>query len=275
MSKPIRNSKNLVDSLRYCYSLGMHLLVTGLSGTLAPRLAQSAKVLGWDVSGWDRKAVPADDSTQAQAELDRLQPDAIAHLAIGSSAWAGLLARHAHQFGLPFLFTSTAMVFDKDPDGPHDVASERNARDEYGRGKIACEDVILGACQHASIARLGWQIDLDPAGNNMLAELDRWQARDGQILASARWKPACSFIDDTCTTLLHLIAQRHAGIVHLDSNAQEGWRFDQIVRALRTYASRDWRVQTDETMGAYTHDQRLVGGEVKLPALSTLLAFDA
>jgi dTDP-4-dehydrorhamnose reductase len=261
--------------LRYCYSAGMHLLVTGLSGTLAPRLAQSAHALGWNVTGWDRKAVPADDSPQAQAELERLQPDAIAHLAIGSSNWAGLLARHAHRFGLPFLFTSTAMVFDSNPDGPHDVASERTARGEYGRGKIACEDAILGACQHATIARLGWQIDSNAAGNNMLAELDRWQARDGQIIASARWKPACSFIDDTSTMLLQLIVQRHAGIVHLDSNAQEGWRFDQIVRALRTYASRDWRDQTDETTGAYTHDQRLVGGEVRMPALSTRLTFDA
>ena len=40
-------------------------------------------------------AVPADGSPQARAHLEALDPAGILHLAIGSEAWAGLLAEHA------------------------------------------------------------------------------------------------------------------------------------------------------------------------------------
>ena len=249
----------------------MHLLLTGLSGTLAPRLAELAAGQGWRVSGWDRHVVPADDGAEAHAELQRLRPDAIAHLAIGSAAWVGLLARHARDRGIPLLFTSTAMVFDHDPDGPHDVAARRNARDDYGRGKIACEYVVRATHPQATIARLGWQIDPRATGNDMLAELDRWQARDGRIVASGRWRPACSFMDDTCAALIDLLAGNRGGTVHLDSNAVEAWTFDQVVNALKIHGHRDWIVESDRSDGAYAHDQRLVGGEVALPSLSMRL----
>jgi len=250
---------------------GRHLLVTGLSGTLGPRLAARARAAGWRVSGWDRRVVPADDGAAARDELLRLQPDAIAHLAIGSAAWAALLARHARERAIRLVFTSTAMVFDHVPDGPHDVAALRNARDDYGRGKIACEDAILAAHPQASIARLGWQIDERATGNNMLAELDRRQARDGRVVASARWTPACSFMDDTCAALLELVEGERRGVVHLDANASEAWTFDQVVTALGTRFSRDWVVEVDRGEAAHAHDQRLVGDEVALPPLSARL----
>ncbi len=249
----------------------MHLLVTGLSGTLGPRLAEQARASGCRVSGWDRRVVPADDSPAARDELRRLRPDAIAHLAIASTDWTALLARHANERGIPLLFTSTAMVFDHVPDGPHDVAAPRNARDAYGCGKIACEDVVRAENPQSTIARLGWQIDERATGNNMVAELDRWQARDGRINASALWTPACSFMADTCASLLDLISKGHGGTVHLDSNAVEAWTFDKIVRALKRRFDRDWVVEVDRTAAAYAHDQRLVGGGAALPRLSARL----
>ena len=251
--------------------MSRRLLVTGLNGTLAPKLAQAAAAAGWQVVGWDRSAVPADDGALARDWLARTHPDAIAHLATGNAAWAGLLAGHAHAHGVPLLFTSTAMVFDHVPDGPHGIDDTRTARDDYGRGKIACEDAIRAACPAAAIARLGWQIDAHATGNNMLAELDRWQARDGRIVASARWTPACSFMADTCEAMLALIEARHAGLVHLDSNAADAWRFDQLVTALKTRFGRGWNVEADASDGAYAHDQRLVGGPVALPPLSRRL----
>jgi dTDP-4-dehydrorhamnose reductase len=249
----------------------MHLLITGLSGTLAPRLAALARQQGHRISGWDRHALPADGGPQARTALEALRPDAIAHLAIGSVAWTALLARHAGERALPFVFTSTAMVFDHRPDGPHDVAAERTARDDYGRTKIACEDAIRAACPQAAIARLGWQIDDDASGNNMLAELDRWHARDGRIVASRRWKPACSFIADTCDALLSSLLAPSPGTVHLDANAAEGWRFDEIVQALKAHAGRNWQVEVDDSDAAYAHDQRLTGGSLVLPGLSVRL----
>lgn len=215
--------------------------------------------------------MPADDSPQARAALARMRPDAIAHLALGAVAWADLLARDAADRAAALVFTSTAMVFDHDPDGPHDVDAPRTARDDYGRSKIACEDAVRAACPQAAIARLGWQIDETAGGNNMLAELDRRQAREGRVTASSRWTPACSFIDDTCRALLDLVETPRAGTFHLDANAGEAWRFDQVVQALKAHCARDWVVAVDGSATAYAHDQRLVGGAIALPPLSRRL----
>lgn len=242
----------------------MKLLVTGLNGTLAPRLAEAARAAGHEVVGWDRAAVNPDDEAASAAWLAGLQPDAVAHLGMGSARFAGFLAARCERF----VFTSTAMVFGDAPDGPHDVAHERTAKDDYGRYKIACEDAIRAASATAAIARIGWQIDPTQPGNNMLMALDDWQRRAGRVAASRQWTPACSFMADTAAVLLALIEQPQPGVHHLDSNAQEAWRFDELARALAAAHGRDWRVEATDDYG---HDQRLVGGTSRLPPLSSWL----
>lgn len=242
----------------------MKILVTGLNGTLAPRLAEMAAAAGHEVAGWDRRAVDPDDEAASAAWLVALQPDAVAHLGMGSARFAGWLAAHCERF----VFTSTAMVFEHQPDGPHAVADARTARDDYGRYKIACEDAVTAASGTATIARIGWQIDPSRPGNNMLMALDDWQRRDGRVAASQAWTPACSFMADTAAALLALLEQPRPGVHHLDSNADEAWRFDELARALARAFQRDWKVEPHDD---YRHDQRLVGGPTRLPPLSARL----
>jgi dTDP-4-dehydrorhamnose reductase len=160
------------------------------------------------------------------------------------------------------------MVFDHRPDGPHDVADARTSKDDYGRYKIECEDAVLMASPTPVIARIGWQIDLERPGNNMLLTLDDWQRREGRVAASRAWVPACSFMADTAQALLGLLTRPLPGVHHLDSNAHEAWRFDELARALAREFGRDWRVEPNED---YRHDQRLVGGPSGLPPLSARL----
>lgn len=243
----------------------MKILITGLNGTLAPRLAEAARAAGHEVIGWDRTAVNPDDEALSAAWLSAQAVDAVAHLGMGSARFAGWLAERCHNL----LFTSTAMVFDHLPDGPHGVADERTARDDYGRYKIECENAILVASETPVIARIGWQIDPTQPGNNMLMALDEWQRREGRVAASRAWTPACSFMADTAAALLALIENPLPGVHHLDSNAEEGWRFDELARALARRFEREWHVQSNED---YRHDQRLVGGPTRLPPLSERLA---
>ncbi|ALT78846.1 hypothetical protein AT984_18300 [Paucibacter sp. KCTC 42545] len=161
------------------------------------------------------------------------------------------------------------MVFDHEPDGPHHIDHERTARDNYGRHKIAGEDAITAANPQAMIARIGWQIDPTQPGNNMLTALDDWQRREDRVAASRAGTPACSFIADMAAALLSLIDQPHAGAHHLDSNAQEAWRFDELALALADCFERGWQVQAHED---YRHDQRLIGGTLQLPGLSSRLS---
>ncbi len=248
----------------------MRILITGLRGTLAPVLARRLQADGHEVLGWDRAAVDPQDPVAAARWLASQRVDAIAHLAMGAPDWAALLAAHAAERGLHFVFTSTAMVFHHEPDGPHHPADERSARDGYGRYKIACEDAIRAVHPGACIARIGWQIDPEQPGNNMLRALDEWQAREGRVAASRAWRPACSFMADTAAALGSLLAGGMGGTVHLDSNALEAWPFDLLVAALRErFARDDWRLEVHED---YRHDQRLAGAGLELmPPLSARL----
>jgi dTDP-4-dehydrorhamnose reductase len=242
----------------------VRLLVTGLNGTLAPRLAQAAAAAGHEVLAWDRQAVDPEDEAACEAWWRMQRVDAIAHLGMGSARFAGWLAARCDRM----LFTSTAMVFDHEPDGPHRTDAARTARDDYGRYKMACEDAIAAANPGAAIARIGWQIDPTRAGNNMLMALDDWQRRDGRVAASRAWTPACSFMTDTAAALLALLERPQPGLHHLDSNVEEAWRFDELARALARAFERNWRIEAHDD---YRHDQRLVGGPTRLPPLSARL----
>ncbi len=248
----------------------MKVLITGLNGSLAPQLAQAATHHGHEVVDWNRSEVDPDDAARRMAWLAEVNPGAVFHLALGSVEWAACLSRFAADRNIPMVFTSSAMVFHHEPPGPHRVESERTAQDDYGRYKIACEDAILREHPNASVARIGWQIDPVQPGNNMLMALDQWQVRDGCVAASRAWIPACSFMQDTAHALLSLCHNRASGVVHLDSNADEGLSFVQIVRALRQRFGRErWIVREHDD---YRHDQRLIGGDRFMPPLSTRLA---
>ena len=243
------------------------LLITGLGGTLAPRLAEAAAAAGIDVLAWDRQRVPTDDPAAAQAWLEAERPDAIAHLAMGSAEWSGLLAAHTAAQGIPFLFTSTVMVFDAD--GPHAPDSPRTGSSDYGRYKIQCEDAVLAANANTQLVRIGWQIDAERPGNNMLLSLDQWQREQGRVACSRAWRPACSFMSDTAPALLGLLQRPQPGIHHLDSNATDAFSFDRVAAGLKQrFARKDWRIEVHED---YRHDQRLIGGTVALPPLSERL----
>jgi dTDP-4-dehydrorhamnose reductase len=250
----------------------MRILITGLNGSLAPHLARVARLQAHEVIGWDRRAVSPDEAAAGDAFLHNTQPDAIAHLGFGSEDWAARLANWAAANDRALVFTSTAMVFDHVPDGPHRVNDERTAKDDYGRYKIRCEDAIRAANPAACVARIGWQIDVDDdgqaRGNNMLAALDKEQLRDGRIRASASWRPACSFMRDTATALLTLIEQRHSGTFHLDSNADDALDFHSLVCMLRQrFARSHWQIEPHDE---YVHDQRLLPADdaiVRLPSL--------
>jgi dTDP-4-dehydrorhamnose reductase len=246
----------------------MRCLITGLGGSLAPHLAQAMQKLGHEVLAWRKEQTSPEDPAQVARWLEEHQPQAMAHLALGPVAWAAQLAGYAAQHQLPFVLTSTAMVFDHLPNGPHQPADARTAHDDYGRYKIACEDAVQAANPQASVLRIGWQIDATQAGNNMLMALDGWQNERQQVAASRLWIPACSFMPDTAQAIVSLLLSpqaQHRGLLHFDSNAHDALPFDVLVAKLKAAFQREhWQVVSTED---YAHDQRLVGGPLTAPPL--------
>jgi dTDP-4-dehydrorhamnose reductase len=254
----------------------LNILLTGLNGTLAPHAARALQARGHQILAWHRSALdPELASAEAiDAHLDVRGVQGIVHLAMGSEHWAGAMARFAAQRGLPFVFTSTAMVFDASSGGPHRLGDERTARDDYGRYKIRCEDAVLTANPSAHVARIGYQIDWHtPSGNNMVAHLFQQAAR-GPIRASEAWIPATSCMPDTAQALADLLelarSGQGAGVHHLDSNAADAWAYPRIVAAIAKKLVVDWRIEVTRD---YEHDQRLLAESAgAMPSISARLS---
>jgi dTDP-4-dehydrorhamnose reductase len=244
-------------------------LVTGLRGTVAPKVAARVVELGGEVAAWDRDVVPVDDVPACAAFLASVRPTGIFHLGMGAEEWAGRLASYARDHGVPFVYTSSVSVFGDapgDPDGPFRPQDEPTATDDYGRYKARCERAVRAAYGEAVVARIGWQADPDGLGNNMVAQLAaQAQAASGAIRASRLWRPATSWMSDTAVALVDLATSGRAGTVHLDSNATDGWTYPEVVRYVARVTGHAWAVQEHEELD---HDSRLVGDEELMPPLS-------
>lgn len=245
----------------------MRIVVTGSKGTVGSALRTILGKTNHALVPWDRSVIDPEDAEAGAAWLDEQNPDALVHLGMGPEAWAGRLAGWCARKNRPFVFTSSAMVFDHRPDGPHKPEDLRSAKDEYGRYKIRCEDAIRAANADAVIARIGWQIGSGRGGNQMMNALLE-QAEQGPIRASRLWTPACSLLKDTAAALLILVEAPRPGVVHLDSNAEDAWAYPKLVRALRRRHNTQWQIEDIED---YAHDQRLIDPSFVMPSLTERL----
>ncbi|KJY81852.1 dTDP-4-dehydrorhamnose reductase [Vibrio galatheae] len=242
------------------------VLMTGLSGSLGPKVSKQFQSRGWNVLEWNHHQVSPSQENKCKEFWHSHHFDAVCHMAMGSEDWASWLAQQCLRENLPYLFVSTAMVFDAKVNGPYGIFSQRNAVDDYGQYKIRSEDAIWQVNPNAMIARIGWQMHDDSSGNNMLAHLEAQHREKGVLTASTHWYPATSHMDDTALAFLQLIERNEAGLYHLDSNAQERWSFYELVCALKLHYGKDWQVVPCDD---YQHDQRLQDERIGLPPLSS------
>lgn len=247
----------------------MKILITGLNGTLAPHFAAFARSQGHEVVGWERAQVNPEDSGQVTQFLDVSKADAIFHLGMGSEHWAEQMAAWANKHNRRFLFTSTAMVFHHDPDGPHNPDDSRSSQEDYGQYKIRCEDAILSVNNNALIVRIGWQLDLGSTmGNNMLAALTEQHNQQGMISASTRWIPATSHMQDTAAVAIQLLEKGACGVFHIDGNTETQLNFYELVTLIDQKLGLNWRIKATED---YQHDQRLMDDRLLVPTVTQRL----
>ncbi|MFW5748617.1 MAG: sugar nucleotide-binding protein [Chloroflexota bacterium] len=256
----------------------MKAIITGSSGAVGTALRAHLEDNGAHVIGWDRNRVPVTDTT-AMEQFVRLEgADVLFHLATASqptgidnedwivhAEWTAQLARLTRALRVPFVFTSSVMVFTDDAKGPFTPGSTPDARSGYGYEKLMGEKRALEINPGAVVARLGWQIGSGPGSNNMIDHLVKQQAEHGEIRASRRWYPACSFLADTADALGRLSASA-PGLYLLDSNRR--WTFYAIVNALNAHHGGAWQVVPDD---AFVYDQRMVDPRAGLPSLKERL----
>lgn len=256
----------------------MKVMITGASGVVGSGLRQHLEKQGDEVIAWDRSRVPIDDYAQMETYVRQHQPMALFHLATASKPtgrenenwwvnyhWTSELAWICRQLKVKFIYTSTVMVYTNDAVGPFTPESTPDAKSGYGHDKLIAEERTFSQNPDAIVARLGWQIGDSVGSNNMIDYLAKQMVEHGEIRASTRWYPACSFVEDTAQALVSLI-DKSPTVYLINSNTR--WTFYEIVTALNENYGGNWKITPTED---FIYDQRMLDARVTIPELNVRL----
>ncbi len=257
----------------------MKAVVTGANGTVGSALVALLKQKKVKVIPWNRKKVAIDDYYAMEDFISTVDPDIVFHLAVASEStgrdnepwlvnyeWASELAWITRLHSIKFIFTSTAMVFSDDAKGPFTVNAVPDASQGYGFEKRRAEERVFYQNPDARVVRLGWQIGDAPGSNNMIDFFAEKMKTDGEVDASDRWYPACSFLPDTVEALWGIAEEQPPGLYMIDAN--EKWTFFEIASALNTLHGKQWKIRkTDD----FEYDQRLLDPRIEVNSLKARL----
>ena len=216
------------------------ILVTGISGFLGWHFTQKS-FKGIKIYGvYNRaKSVPNRDvytkhdlSNFAQFEryLAKLQPDAIIHLAAVSKqsdclkdpdysykmnvVVPTLLALYAREQKIPFLFTSTDLVFDGER-GNYTFDANPNPLSLYAQQKFEAEKRVLRAHPTATIIRLPLLYGYTPKRNNFLKDWIKNLKKGKPVVAFTDEYRSPLYVKDARKGIIHLLEERKGGIWHM------------------------------------------------------------
>ncbi|MBK9729870.1 MAG: sugar nucleotide-binding protein [Chitinophagaceae bacterium] len=257
----------------------MKALVTGAGGTIGKVLCGLLEQRRIEVISWNRNKIPLEDYQQMEDFVSHVQPDILFHLGYASKPsgieneswkinyeWPGELAWITRKLNVKFLFTSTNLVFSNSQQGPFDTASIPQAESGYGYEKRKAEEYVLSQNPASIVARLGWQIASAAGSNNMIDYLQNQMNKFGEVRVNINWKPACSFIEDTCDRLLDLALNDAPSLYMIDANTR--WNLFEIATALNHQHGNRWKILP---FAGENIDNRMNDERINIPALDQRL----
>lgn len=217
------------------------LLITGSGGFLGWNLCQIAhenwKVVGLyrqhasNLPSVDEHQVDLKDFSKAETTVSSIKPDAIIHTAAFSNNNAlqkdpaqgflvnvevsEMLAGQAAAMGIPFIFTSTDLVFDG-REGMYREDDEVNPITHYGEQKAEAEERIMEVNDSACICRM--PLMLGPAGTPNASFLQDFVEKTGNGIAYPLFEDEFRTpvgVRSAAAGLLLAIQENWQGIFHL------------------------------------------------------------
>jgi dTDP-4-dehydrorhamnose reductase len=255
----------------------MKVLVTGASGTVGSVLCEHLCEKNIQIEKWNRSLVPPGDYQRMKDYITNVNPPVLFHLAYAPKGtadetwkinyeWPSELAWITKLLGVKFIFISTNLIFSNQWQGPFTIEDVADAPSGYGFEKRMAEERVRSQNPQSVIIRLGWQIGKTPGGNNMIDFFERKMRTEGVIKASVNWKPACSFLEDSCEKIADIGLNFSAATYQLDSN--ERWDFFSIATALNKFHGTRWNIVRTKD---YTWDSRMKDDRTGMPLLNERL----
>lgn len=241
-----------------------NILVTGISGFLGWHFTQKS-FKGLKIHGIykDSRNVPNKDAyaafdlakfKQFEKYLAKLKPDAIIHLAAVSKpkdclqdpdysykmnvVVPNLLALYAREQKIPFIFTSTDLVFDGTM-GNYGFEATPKPINLYGQQKYEAEKRVLHTHPMATILRLPLLYGYTPKRANFLTDWIKSLKKGKPIVAFTDEYRSPIYVKDARKGILKLLTNQKTGIWHLGGSE----RIDRYSMALQL--AKKMKVSTD------------------------------
>ncbi len=234
------------------------LIITGASGFLATHLLRECASI-WEVYGFTHtQPLHFDGATEVRCDLtnyielgnylEDIEPDAVIHLAALSDAnycqqnkaaayavnveATRNLAGLCSDFHIPFVFTSTDLVFDG-LKGNYTEADSKNPLSTYGEQKAIAEDEVLKIYPEAAVLRLSLLFGHPQAGaSNYLQQfISRLKQGLPTPLFTDEYRSVCG-ARSISKGILQVM--NHPGILHL-AGKEKLSRYDFGIKVIRTF----------------------------------------
>lgn len=111
----------------------MHVIITGMNGTVAPAIANYYQQENDFVIPYDRTKISTENELEIENFLLEEKTDILIHCAMGSPIWTKMLAKICFKHHIKFVYISTVSVFLNENKGPHTIDNLPDGTDDYGK----------------------------------------------------------------------------------------------------------------------------------------------
>jgi len=213
------------------------IIILGGGGMLGSDLAAACRrhrldtdvfdLPGFDITN-DRQLAKAVEGTKtvincaAYTDVDKAESETELAYKVNSEA-VGRLGRLAQMCGIWVLHISTDFVFDGSSELPYTETDKPNPINEYGRSKLAGEQLLVESrCRHC-IMRIEWTYGL--GGNNFVTKLISLAKQDKRLRVVDDQIGAPTATTEVAEVICTLVRKKPEGLFHF-ANAGYVSRFD-------------------------------------------------
>ena len=221
--------------------------ITGITGTVAPYLKKELQSMGYEVFDKHYRINEEKDLEDLKLYLNEIKPDVIFHLALGPISFAETLALYAKENNIKFSYISTVSVFEDNSGGPYNVDTVVTVKNEYGKYKYECEQVVKVINLNSYIVRIGWQISekADATTNNMFRFIKDNLNDKNEITVSDKFYPSASLLPVTVRGIVQATFNHDPGLYFVNSN--NGKSLYEILHTLKEKHRTNWIILKDNS----------------------------